>query len=82
MLKNIRRLVHILIGSLIVFIGILGLFLPILNGTILLIIGFIIISFEVPVVEKKLFQLTKKNATVHVWHMSLEKTLRKLFRKH
>jgi uncharacterized membrane protein YbaN (DUF454 family) len=77
-----RKIMHLSVGFLVVLLGIAGLVLPILNGTLLLIIGFIIISFESPYVEKKLFTLTQKNKTVHALYLRLEKALRVFFRKH
>ena len=77
-----RKIMHLSIGFLIILLGIAGLVLPILNGTLLLIIGFIIVSFESPYVEKKLFILTQKNKTIHLLYLRLEKVLRKFFRKY
>jgi uncharacterized protein YqgC (DUF456 family) len=76
-----RKIMHLTIGILVVLIGIAGLVLPIINGTLLLIVGFIIISFESPYVEKKLFILTQKNKFIHSMYLRLEKILRNFFRK-
>jgi uncharacterized membrane protein YbaN (DUF454 family) len=81
MIHNLRKLIHIALGIILVLLGIAGLVLPIINGTILLIIGFIIISFENPTIEKHLYRITKKNTMIHHWHLKLDKILRKLFRK-
>ena len=81
MIENSRKVMHIILGFTIVLIGIAGLVLPILNGVLFLIIGLIILSFESEKLEHKLFSLTKKNTTIHSWHLKLEKILRKLFRK-
>lgn len=81
MIENSRKAMHIILGFTIILIGIAGLVLPILNGTLFLIIGFIILSFESEKLEHKLLSLTKRNATIHSWHLKLEKILRKLFRK-
>lgn len=62
-------------------IGIAGLVLPVLNGTIFLIVGLIIISFESPLVEERLLKLTQKNKTVHHLYLKLEKVLRKFFKQ-
>lgn len=77
---NPRTVFHILIGALFVIFGVLGLLLPIINGTVLLIIGLIIISFENPYVEKKLFSVTQKNKLIHSLYLKLEKVIRKIFR--
>ncbi len=81
MIKNVRKLLHIALGGILVLIGLAGLLLPIVNGTILLIIGLIIISFENPIIEKKLYAFTQKNHTLHSWHLKLEKFLRKILGK-
>ncbi len=75
-----RTVFHISIGVLFVIFGILGLILPIINGTVLLIIGLIIISFENPYVEKKLFTITQRNKIIHSLYLKLEKIIRKIFR--
>jgi uncharacterized membrane protein YbaN (DUF454 family) len=81
MRQTIRKTMHLLIGCVLIVLGIIGVVLPIVNGTVLLVIGFIIISFENPYVEKKLFELTQKNQTIHGWYLRLDKILRKFFRK-
>ncbi len=81
MIENSRKVMHIILGFTIVLIGIAGLVLPILNGVLFLIIGLIILSFESEKLEHKLLAITKKNNTIHSWHLKLEKILRKLFRK-
>lgn len=81
MLQGLRKIIHILIGMLLLLLGLLGLALPVLNGTIFLIIGFIILSFESPYIERKLLFLTEKNPTLHKWYTKLNRILRKVFRK-
>lgn len=78
--RTIRKILHLTIGLTFLCIGILGLILPILNGVLFLILGFIVISFESTYVENKLVQITQKNKTVHYWYIKLEKIMRKLFR--
>ena len=72
---------HLVLGGILVLVGIAGLILPILNGTVFLIVGLIIISFESPTVEEKLFKLTQKNKTIHHLYLKLEKNLRKFFKQ-
>ena len=82
MLKiNARKILHIVLGTFIIILGLAGLVLPILNGVVFLIIGFIIISFESKYVEKKLRNLAKKNTTLHALYRKLEGMIRKLFGK-
>jgi uncharacterized protein YqgC (DUF456 family) len=77
--KNLRKILHIVLGITLITLGLVGLVLPILNGILLLIIGFIIISFESEYVEKKLHHFTKKNVTIHSLYHKLEGILRKFF---
>jgi len=81
MLENSRKALHIVLGCTIILIGIIGVVLPIVNGTLFLIVGLIILSFESDRLEKKLLSLTKRNNTLHSWHIKLEKILRKIFKK-
>lgn len=81
MQNTIRKILHLSIGSLFLIIGIAGLALPILSGTLFLILGCIVISFESPYVERKLLFLVQKNKTANFWFIKLEKLMRKLFRK-
>lgn len=76
-----RKIMHLVLGGFLVLLGVAGIILPVLNGTIFLIVGLIIISFENPYVEEKLFTLTQKNKMVHHLYIKLEKVVRKFFRK-
>lgn len=79
MVDTARKFTHIILGSLLILVGIAGLILPILNGTIFLIVGFILISFESPYVERKLQELTSKNKLLHKYYLKLDGFLRKHF---
>ncbi len=81
MRNQIRKILYLLLGLVLILLGIAGLVLPIINGTILLIIGFIIISFESPTLEKKLYTLTQKNAIIHSLYVKIDKFLRTFFKK-
>ncbi len=81
MITSTRKFLHIILGIFIVILGVAGLVLPIINGTVLLIVGFILLSFESLFVEKHLNNLTKRNSFIHGIHLKLDVFLRKLFRK-
>ncbi len=81
MRNQLRKTLYLILGSSLILLGVAGLVLPIINGTILLIIGFIIISFENPALEKKLYAFTKRHATIHAWYIKLDAYLRKLLKK-
>jgi uncharacterized protein YqgC (DUF456 family) len=75
-----QTVLHIFTGIPLILLGILGLVLPVLNGTVLLIIGLIILSFEYPYIERKLFTITQKNKVIHALYLKLEKIMRRIFR--
>lgn len=79
MMQTSRKILHIVLGILLLILGVAGLILPFVNGSILLIVGFILISFESPYVEKHLSRLTQKNKFIHSLHIKLEVFLRKFF---
>lgn len=79
MVNTSRKILHILLGLTLLILGLAGLVLPILNGTIFLIVGFILISFESPYVEKKLQNFASKNKTIHSIYLKLDVILRKIF---
>jgi uncharacterized membrane protein YbaN (DUF454 family) len=81
MATSFRKALHITLGLFLVILGIAGLVLPLLNGTVLLIVGFIIISFENERIEKFLLRMTAKNHTLHTLHKKLDLFLRKIFKK-
>ena len=80
-MNTTRKILHVFLGILFLCIGVIGLVLPILNGVFFLIIGAIILSFESPYIENKLYSLTRKNKTIYLWHIRLEKIIKKIFRK-
>lgn len=80
MIRTTRKILHISLGLFLVCFGILGLVLPIINGTVLLILGFVIISFESVYVERKLNHFTRRYEATHKIHRFLDDKLRKLFK--
>jgi uncharacterized membrane protein YbaN (DUF454 family) len=79
-MRHLKRTVHIFIASVLIVVGVCGLVLPILNGTIFLLLGFILISFESPYVEKKLEKLTHKSKFTKELHDKLHTWMRKIFK--
>ncbi len=80
-MRQIKRLIHLLVGIVLVLLGLAGLVLPILNGTILLLLGLIIISFESPYVEYHLSRLAHKNTFIGGWYEKLLTFMNKMFRR-
>lgn len=70
-----------LLGFVLVVIGLIGMILPVIHGTIFFLIGIIIISFESTYIERKLLQAVHKNEKLTQWHKKLDSFLRKFFRK-
>lgn len=68
-----------ILGTFLVILGVAGLVLPILNGTVLLLLGFILLSFESKYVEYHLNKLAHKNALTGEWYEKLNTWLRKVF---
>lgn len=81
MKNNGRKVMHITLGVFLIPLGVLGLVLPILNGTVLLIVGLILLSFEIPYIEKNLLALTNKTDLTKNLHLKLDTFLRKIFGK-
>lgn len=80
-MMKLKKLVHILLGTLLIFIGVAGLILPILNGTILLLLGLILLSFESKYVEYHLSRLAHKNSIVGEWYEKVLKFMKRIFDK-
>lgn len=76
---NLKKTIHVLVGTLLVLFGIIGLILPILNGLIPLLLGLILLSFESPYVEYNLKKAASKTELTHRWYEKLEKWMRKIF---
>jgi len=55
-----KRLLILILGWGFVFLGILGLFLPILQGILFLAIGFYLLSLESPWVHRKMEQMRER----------------------
>lgn len=74
-----KKLLHVILGILLILLGITGLVLPVLNGTLLLLLGFILLSFESPYVEQHLRKLAEKNRLTKEWHEKLTTFMKKHF---
>ena len=76
----LKKILHLLLGIILVAIGLLGMVLPVIHGTIPLIVGLILLSFESTWLEKKLLHFSSKNKHTKHWHEKLELILKKFFR--
>jgi uncharacterized membrane protein YbaN (DUF454 family) len=80
-MTRIKKLLLIILGLSLILIGVIGLVLPILNGTLLLLVGIIILSFENAYVERILLKIVERNDLMKKWHKKLDILLRSLFKK-
>lgn len=55
-----KRLLILLTGWLFIFLGVLGIFLPILQGILFLAVGFYLLSLESPWVHRKMEQVRQR----------------------
>lgn len=58
MIKRIKRLIRITIGILLIILGIIGLFLPFLQGILLIVAGLLILEY--PPITKFVHKLKEK----------------------
>ncbi len=72
-----KKFIRYFLGGFFIIIGIVGLFLPILQGIFFLILGLLILAPESKTVQKILKQLRKKFPTIFLKSAQLKK---KIFR--
>jgi uncharacterized membrane protein YbaN (DUF454 family) len=58
--KTIKRITRIVLGWLLLILGILGLFLPVLQGILFITLGVLLLSPDVPVFKKLLQWLRER----------------------
>ena len=78
----IRKFLLLTLACALIVIGLLGMVLPIIHGTVFLLLGAIIFSFESVYLEKKILYLVKKNESLHQLYIKIDSTLRRWFNKH
>ncbi len=78
-MQKIKKLAHILLGVFLIILGVAGLILPILNGILFLLLGFILLSFESTYVESHLNKFAHKNTLIGKWYEKLLTFMNKLF---
>ena len=60
MRRRVRHYIILTLGWIFIFLGILGLFLPILQGILFLCIGFLLLSSESPLVRLLIMKLGRR----------------------
>lgn len=78
-MPRLKKILHIALAVILIAIGIAGLVLPILDGIIFLLLGFILLSFESPLIEVRLSTIAKKNRYIDAWYEKLNIWMRKFF---
>lgn len=78
-MKNLKRTLHISLALLMLTIGLLGIVLPLLNGTLFIVIALILLSFENRKLEQFLERWMSKNKTAHRVYEKLNSLLRRWF---
>jgi uncharacterized membrane protein YbaN (DUF454 family) len=75
----LKKVMHITLGVILVIVGILGVILPFIHGTLPLFTGLILLSFESIWLEKKLLHLASKNKYAKKIHATLDTKLKDFF---
>lgn len=78
-MRSVRKTFYIFIACLLIIVGVFGLVLPILNGVIFLLLGFILLSFESLYIHHHLQRIAAKNDHVNHWYKKLDAWMRKIF---
>ncbi len=80
-MTRIKKFFLIVLGLSLILIGVLGLVLPILNGTLILLVGIILLSFESSYIERILLRVVERNELMKKWHRKLDTLLRSWFKR-
>ncbi len=72
MLKQTKRAIVLILGVAFVLFGIIGLFLPFLQGVLFLIIGALLLSAYSPTLREALQAQTRKYPKLHYWVLRAE----------
>jgi uncharacterized membrane protein YbaN (DUF454 family) len=76
-----KKITLLILGSFFVFLGALGVVLPFVHGAVFLLVGIVLLSFEIPYVERKLRHYAEKNKLLLKWHKKVDALLRRWFNK-
>ena len=72
MLKQTKRIIVLTIGVVFVLFGVLGLFLPFLQGILFLVIGALLLSAYSPTLREWMQTHTRKYPKLHYWVLRAE----------
>ena len=65
MIRHTKRAIVFIIGLLLVFLGVLGLFLPFLQGILFIVLGLFLLSIFSPTLREAIERQTRKFPKVH-----------------
>lgn len=80
-MHRLKKSFHIILAFVLIFIGLAGMILPILDGLTFFLLGLILLSFESPYVEAHLSKLAHKNTILGEWYEKLNTWMRKVFKE-
>lgn len=75
----VRKTIRITLASLLFVLGIAGLVLPILNGTLFIVFALLILSLEIPALEERLDRIGTKHKKVHPYYTRWKGFIKKYF---
>jgi uncharacterized membrane protein YbaN (DUF454 family) len=78
MIKQTKRIIIFFIGLVFLFFGIVGLFLPFLQGILFLIIGLLLLSIFSPTLREWVEHHTRKYPTVHESVLKMQKFINRI----
>ena len=81
MLKQTKRAAVLIVGVLFVLLGLLGLFLPFLQGIIFLVIGALLLSAYSPTLREALQSHTRNYPRLHYWVLRAEAWIERILGK-
>ncbi len=71
-----------ILGVLFLILGVIGIFVPILQGILFIIIGLVIISFTSPTFETWLEKVVSKNPTIHKHYTHHRDKIKRIHKNH
>ena len=81
MLKHTKRALVLIVGALFVVFGIIGLFLPFLQGILFLVIGALLLSAYSPSLREWMQTHTRKYPKLHYWVLRAEAWVERIIGK-
>lgn len=75
----LQKVIRLTLASFLFIIGVLGLVLPLLNGTFFIVVALIVLSLEVPALEMWLDSLSEKNVKIEKIYKKMKHFIKKHF---